>query len=191
VTPGPPVDGPRRRRPLLLVGMLALLLLIGGIAFLLLQGDDADPGASPDEPTSSAPADRGGTGQPEPSDEAPPEGTPESTPEESPEQSAAPPASSDAAAFAQDYYASLPEDTDAGWSRLSPSFQAEVGRGSYDGFWASVDDVRVEGAEEVEPGVVDVTLTYTTGGSSPTEVRRLFLEESEGGLLITDDEIVE
>jgi hypothetical protein len=35
-----------------------------------------------------------------------------------------------------------------------------------------------------------VTLTYTTDGSSQTEVRRLFVEQSDGGLAITGDQVV-
>jgi serine/threonine protein kinase len=190
VVPAPPVEEPRRRGGLLVAGVVALLLLIGGIAFLVLQDGD-DPGAASDDPSSSSPSGRGG-GQPESSEEPPSESTPEETPEESaeqpPEESPEPPASSDAAAFAQDYYALLPGDTDAAWQRLAPSFQDEVGRDSFDGFWAGVDSVAVGGAEEVEPGVVDMTLTYTTDGSSQTEVRRLFVEEAGGGLAITGDE---
>lgn len=188
----PPVDERRRRGPLLAAGLVVLLLLVGGIAFLMLQGDEDEPSATPDDAASSTPPGRGEQGGgPKPSSEAPPTAsTPEETPEPSPEQTTEAPAPTDAAAFAQDYYAALPGDTASGWSRLTPAYQARMGRGSYDGFWASIDGVSVDGAEEVEPGVVDVTLTYTTDGSQQTEVRRLYLEESGGGLLIADDEVI-
>jgi len=189
VVPATPVDEPRRRRsPLLVAGLLALLLLGGGIAFLLAQGDDGDPSAAPDEPTTSKPSnDEPPTKKtPDPT----PEETPEETPAETPEETPDPPASSDATAFAEDYYAALPDDTDTAWQLLTPAYQNGMGRGSYEGFWATIDDVAFGEAEEVEPGVVDVTITYTTDGSSQTEVRRLYLVEQGGGLLISDDEIV-
>ncbi|WP_134739636.1 serine/threonine-protein kinase [Nocardioides sp. 503] len=189
--PVPPGEEPRRRGGLLVAGVVVLLLLVAGIAFLVLQDDGSGSDTASDDPSSSgSPTGRGGGQQESP--KPPAESTPEETPEESadqpPEEEPAPPASSDATAFAQEYYGLLPGDTDAAWQRLSPSFQDEVGRDSFDGFWAGVDSVSVDGAEEAEPGVVDVTLTYTTDGSSQTEVRRLFVEQSDGGLAITGDQ---
>ncbi|MCD4525578.1 serine/threonine-protein kinase [Nocardioides sp. cx-173] len=190
VAPAPPVDEPHRRRsPLIVAGLVALVLIVGGAAFLLLQGDGDDPSADPDEPRSAAPSESGGAQTPEASDDPPSSaGTPESTEETS--QAPPPPASSDAEAFAQDYYAALPGETDRAWQLLAPSFQSEVGRDSFEGFWGGVDDVVVEGTEESEPGTVDVTLSYTTGGVVKTEVRRLYLEQTGDGLLIADDEII-
>ncbi|WP_193608866.1 serine/threonine-protein kinase [Nocardioides lijunqiniae] len=191
VAPAAPVEEPPRRG-LLVAGVVALVLLVAGIAYLLLQGDDDDTGTASDEPASSSPSGRGGGQQesPEPPPESSPEEAPEETAEQPPEAEPEPPATSGATAFAQDYYGLLPGDTDAAWQRLAPSFQDEVGRDSFDGFWAGIDSVAVDGAQEVEPGVVDVTLTYTTDGASETEVRRLFVEESGGGLAITGDEVV-
>ena len=181
-----PAEQPRRRRsPLLLAGLLALFLLLGGIGFLLLQGrDDGEPSASTDDPSTRTSA------KETPTAETTPEQTPEPTPEETPEETTAPPASSDATAFAEDYYALLPDDTKSSWKLLTKDYQKEMGRGSYEGFWKSIDEVTFGGAEEVEPDVVDVTITYTTDGSSETEVRRLYLEEDDGELLIAADEVV-
>ena len=69
-----------------------------------------------------------------------------------------------AAEFVSDYYTFLPEDTDASWSMLSPELQDQLGRGTFDGFWATIDDVRVDGSESVDDGLVEVTLTYVTDG---------------------------
>ncbi|GEP34135.1 serine/threonine protein kinase [Nocardioides szechwanensis] len=182
VQPAPPVDQPRRRRsPLLIAGVLALLLLVAGIGFLLLQGrEDGDPSAATDEPSTSK----------SPKQSQSVETTPEQTPEETPEETTAPPVSSDATTFAEDYYSLLPDDTNASWKLLTKDYQKEMGRGSYEGFWNSIDDVTFDDAEEVEPGVVDVTITYLTDGSEETEVRRLYLEEDDGELLIAADEVV-
>ncbi|MDP2772880.1 MAG: protein kinase [Nocardioides sp.] len=197
VVPTPPVTHePRRRGPLLVAGLLALLLVGAGIAFLLLQGDDEEPAAAPGGQTTGKPSNGGRSSDsspeatPEETPEDPPEETQDQSPEETPEDTPEPPASSDATAFAEDYYAALPDDTETAWQLLTPEYQNDVGRGSYEGFWATIDDVAFDGAEEVEPGVVDVTITYTTDGSSQTEVRRLYLEQSGGGLLIAGDEIV-
>ena len=86
-----------------------------------------------------------------------------------------------------DYYALLPEDTDTSWNMLSPDLQAQIGRGTFVGFWATIDDVRVDGSEPVDGGVVEVTLTYTTDGSSEQETRQLQVAQTDDGYLITDD----
>ncbi len=94
-------------------------------------------------------------------------------------------------AFVEDYYAALPDDTETGWSQLSPDFQQEVGSyEDYDGFWSTIDSVTVEDVQAAGPGAVDATLVYTTDGSSQSEVRRIELTGSEGDYLISGDEIV-
>ena len=45
---------------------------------------------------------------------------------------------------------------------LSPELQNEVGRGSYEGFWASVQDVRINDVADDGDGAVLATITYTT-----------------------------
>ncbi|HEU5455679.1 MAG TPA: hypothetical protein VFU85_08340, partial [Nocardioides sp.] len=94
-------------------------------------------------------------------------------------------------AFVEDYYAVLPDDTETGWSMLSPGFQQEVGSyDDYDGFWSTIDSVSVEGTQPAGPGAVDATLVYTTDGSSQSEVRRIELTRSGDDYLISGDEIV-
>jgi eukaryotic-like serine/threonine-protein kinase len=91
----------------------------------------------------------------------------------------------------EDYYAVLPDDTETGWSMLSPGFQSEVGRGSYDGFWSTIDSVSVEDAQPAGPDAVDTTLVYQKNdGTSDQEVRRIELTETDGSYLISGDEIV-
>ncbi len=85
----------------------------------------------------------------------------------------------------------LPDDTETGWSQLTPGFQREVGSyEDYDGFWSTIDSVTVEDVQAAGPGAVDATLVYTTDGSSQSEVRRIELAGTEGDYLISGDEIV-
>ena len=77
----------------------------------------------------------------------------------------------------------LPDDTETGWSQLSPDFQQEVGSyEDYDGFWSTIDAVTVEDVQAAGPGAVDATLVYTTDGSSQSEVRRIELTAERGRL---------
>jgi eukaryotic-like serine/threonine-protein kinase len=85
----------------------------------------------------------------------------------------------------------LPEDTETGWSLLTPEFQQEVGSfEDYDGFWSTVDSVTVDDTQPAGPDAVDVTLTYTTDGSSEQEVRRIEVVEGGDGYLISGDAVV-
>jgi hypothetical protein len=71
---------------------------------------------------------------------------------------------------------------------LSPQLQNEVGRGSYEGFWASVSDVRVDDVTAAGDGAVLVTLTYSTSRGTEQETRRLIVSEAGGSLLISGDQ---
>ena len=115
----------------------------------------------------------------------------ETNPGNAPGGSADPSGSASREAFVEDYYAALPDDTETGWSQLTPGFQQEVGSyEDYDAFWSTIDSITVEDVQAAGPGAVDVTLVYTTDGSSQSEVRRIELAESEGDYLISGDEIV-
>jgi hypothetical protein len=86
-----------------------------------------------------------------------------------------------------DYYSLLPEDTGAAWELLTPELQDQIGEGTFEGFWATIGDVRVDDTEELDDGVVQVTLTYTTNGHSEQETRQLAVEQVDDGYLISDD----
>jgi len=74
---------------------------------------------------------------------------------------------------------------------LSPSYQEEIGYDSYRGFWATMADVAVTGTRPSGKGAVDVSLTYThNDGRTEPEVRRVFLERSGDGYLISGSQIV-
>jgi hypothetical protein len=131
----------------------------------------APPSSSAAEP-SSASATPSASGTPSTAD---PGGTGADSPADSP------------AALVADYYELLPEDTDAAWAMLTPELQDEIGEDSFRGFWATVDDLRVDDAEEVDDNLVQVTLTYTTNGSSEQETRELAVVPADDGYLIDAD----
>lgn len=187
---------PRRRGPAAIVGALALLLVVAAVGGYLLSRDPSSPTADPvaqqtpdEEPTrtrkpSPSPTE---SGQP-PAD--PPPTTPEAGEEASEEESAAePPAdAADPASFVAAYYSHLPEDTETSWQMLSPELQDEVGRSSYEGFWASVEAVSVDSTTADGEGAVLVTLTYTSSAGTEQETRRLIVGEGDGAYLIVDDQ---
>ena len=60
-----------------------------------------------------------------------------------------------------DYYALLPDDTDAGWELLTPSYQRQTGgRRSYEDFWNDIDTVRVSTVRATLPDRVQATIRY-------------------------------
>jgi hypothetical protein len=85
------------------------------------------------------------------------------------------------------YYSHLPDDTDAAWAMLTPEAQERIGRGAFDGFWATIDAVSVDGAQAVGDDVVEVSLTYTTDGKTEQETRQLQVEQDGDGYLISAD----
>jgi len=192
--PVPPTrdrDRDRRRGvPVLLVaGAVLVALVIGAVALLGQQEDQPDPSAGSTsrkpgagQPQSSATADASDTSEPTPEETASEESTPASTPVAQ---------GGSTSAFAENYYAALPDDTETGWSQLTEGYQRETGGyDNYTAFWDGIDAVTVDDTSPAGPRAVDVTLTYTTDGSSDREVRRLYLERTDGGYLISGSEIV-
>jgi hypothetical protein len=191
-----PVGGGRDRRRVgpVLVGLLALGIAVVAALFLLdLDGSSPTPeagsstSASPGD--SSPKQDEGGEDQ----ESSPPASEPSSSPEptSSPEPSTAPASSEGATAFIREYFDTVPDDTDAGWSMLGPGMRS-VGRDSYESWWSSVEDVQVSEIAPAESGeTADVTLTYTMqDGRVETERHRLDLLRSENGWLIDGDESI-
>jgi hypothetical protein len=91
----------------------------------------------------------------------------------------------------QEYFSSMPGNTDAGWQRLAPSMKSQ-GRGSYEDWWSSIESVDLHSTNAVagQPQV-DIDLTYVfEDGRVVRETQRLTLERSDGGYLIADDEVL-
>ena len=135
-----------------------------------------EPTEQPSEPATSEPAPT--TAPPDEPDNAPENGGPVSEGE--------------MADFVSSYFALLPEDTDAGWAQLSSSYQQEVGRGSYDGFWGTLSDVQADNID-ADTGEMTATLDITyvdQDGGSQQERHVLDLVEQDGELLIDGDEAI-
>ncbi len=173
-----------------------LLLAVGAIGIgLATRGDDtssardtssADASSEPRSPDSTP--DSSGSAPAEEESEPP-------APEPSPEESESEPddgdtTSEDPTAFAETYYAYLPDDPRSAYRLLSDDYRARVSRGDYEGFWNTVEDVEVGGVEMVDDSTVDVALTYVTANGREQETRRLYLTEADGGWVIADDEAV-
>jgi eukaryotic-like serine/threonine-protein kinase len=194
----------RQRSGPFMVAALVLLLVVAGVGAYLLfgpEGNASPTSASTEGSDSSSVSARPSQEPPQstaPSDVAPSTALPTSpstaSPSASPSISEAPSPSAAGSGeqFASTYYGYLPDDTGAGWRSLAPSFRSSIGgRGSYDGFWSTISAVEVTDVDAVEPGVVDVSLTYTkTDGTAEDEVHRLYLQEAGTGYLIVDDDVV-
>ncbi|MFY9913394.1 MAG: hypothetical protein WAK18_01915, partial [Nocardioidaceae bacterium] len=90
--------------------------------------------------------------------------------------------------FVSDYYTLVPDDLDAGWAELSPDFQREIGRSSYDGFWSGIDSVDLASVDSVGPKTVDYTITYhRSSGDTSTETKEITLVRDGSSYLISSD----
>ena len=191
-------DPQRRRSMSWLVAGLVVLLLAGAGGWWLTHDTDPSPGAgdgstSPaDKPTEKATDKPTRSPSPDATASESVESPPPST--EPDETSTSPSADGDSASgtaadFVADYYSVLPEDTEAGWQMLSPELQARIGRGTFDGFWATIDDVEVDDVvDDGGDGAVLATITYVTDGGSEQETRRLVVGEDGDSYLITEDQ---
>ena len=75
-----------------------------------------------------------------------------------------------------------------GLGHAHPGYQATVGRGSYDGFWRTIESVSVGDVTPAGDGAVRASLTYTkTDGSTTTEQHLIPLQQSGDGYLIDGD----
>jgi eukaryotic-like serine/threonine-protein kinase len=202
--PAPERPGSRRRGPVYAVlGLVALLIVLGGVAYAASLLDDnsgretaggSSPSSSPSEKPSGTPSQKASSSQNQ--DDSP---SPTDSPSraDSPSQSR-PAAGTGAAAgtgvaakkvFLRDYFSKAPGGTDEGWALLTPRYQREIGRGSYDGFWRTIRSVDVGRVSDAGGDTVDATLTYTReDGSTSTEQHRLPLVRAGNGYLIDGDE---
>jgi serine/threonine protein kinase len=195
---------PRRRTPVLLALVALVLLALASVAGWWLtsgSGDDSQAGhhtagAGPSQTPKHATHRPSGTTSPPSSAPTTSSAPPTSS---APTTSATPSGSSSPAPTATGsvdsptglvahYYGLLPGDTQDAWDLLTPQLQDKIGAGTFQGFWATIDTVRVEDTKQVGTGLVQVTITYTTNGRNETETRQLAVQRDGAGYLISDDQ---
>jgi serine/threonine protein kinase len=91
------------------------------------------------------------------------------------------------------YYGLVPGDTDAGWSRLTRSYQsANAGsRNSYERFWGSIDRATVSDAEGDPPDEAEATVTYFFKDGRVVRERTAYgLVDDDGVLKINSSRVI-
>ncbi len=166
--PAAPTNQRRRRRGLIVV-VLVLILLAGATAVGLLL--------TKERPTAGTGTGSGTTTEPSatPSSRAPAE-----------------PTTAELSQAVTDYYALLPDDTDAGWERLTASYQRQTGgKDSYEDFWNDIDTVTATDVSATAPDRAQATVTYVEkSGNRRSSERRSFRLVRSGDLLKIDQSSV-
>ncbi|MUL78815.1 serine/threonine-protein kinase [Mycolicibacterium sp. CBMA 226] len=89
------------------------------------------------------------------------------------------------------YYDALPTNTADAWSKLDTNYQNRVGRQSYDGFWATIQVVKLISVQPRDAKSVTVQLKYfKKDGQTETENRWLSMIVTGDTILIDDSERV-
>ena len=83
----------------------------------------------------------------------------------------------------------MPGDTDAGWERLTASYQREqtASKASYERFWGAIDRVTVSQAEGTPPDRVEATVTYYLENGRVSRERTSYQLVNEDGVLKIND----
>ena len=184
--------GSRRWVPVL----LALLVLLGLGGFYLASQNNDKPGTAtpPATTSSSASKPRKTTPSQSPTSQTSSSSSSSSSTTSEPSTSTTTQkqdkkSEQERANFVRDYFKDVTKDRDKTWAQLTPRYQAEVGRDTYDGFWSTIKAVKVKDLEvNSDTGAVIATLTYEKkDGGSSTERHELPVVEQGGGLLIDGD----
>ncbi len=193
----PPDDSDERGgRGRLAMALLALLVLVGAGALLWnvvdLGGDGGEDPTSANSSTTGGPNANPGQGNqntPPPEEESSTNEETTSTTDEQTTSTTEEPPAGDPVAFAESYFAVVPGDTDAGWNQLTPSFQAETGRESYDDFWGPIESVALSNVESLDDETVQyqIVYQYEDGTESGQETKQLTLEPAGDSYLIAGD----
>ncbi|HEV7203884.1 MAG TPA: serine/threonine-protein kinase [Jatrophihabitans sp.] len=203
----PPRDkGPRRNRTAAAIGLVALLLVAGLVVLVISQltGSDSGAGTAASNPPTRAsrpapatPAQRSTSRPPSSSSSAPTSSAPNSSspaPTTSATKSKGNGRGSTRAQLAQavtDYYGLLPGNTDAAWSRLTPSFQQSRagGRQQYDQFWSGFSAVSTSNVSaDAKANTVTAHVTYTRKDGSTTSETDTFGLVSQDGVWKIDSQ---
>jgi serine/threonine protein kinase len=210
----PPVK-PRRNRAMVMAAAVLALAGIGVLLALVLPDDrrGADPQAGPGPSTAAAPASTSPSSVSTSSASTPPTRSPSATREPSPtprrdptptatpQTTVRPPTMVPTATTAPtvggtptaaqlrqaitSYYALMPRNTDAGWPRMTGSYQTNHagGRAAYQQFWDAVDRITLSNVTGSPPNSAQATITYYFKDGRVVRERTAYGLVNEGGLL--------
>lgn len=119
--------------------------------------------------------------------------TPASTPKKS-TPAASRPTGAELARAISDYYALMPDDTNAGWPRLTSSYQQQKtgGRNYYNQFWGAIRKVSATNVTGHPPDRAEATITYTYAGGKVARERTSYGLVKDGGKLkINSSEVLQ
>jgi hypothetical protein len=181
--PLPPLDdrrSGRRRLPLVIVALLVAAL---GVTYLLSQlGDLGGTTAVVGTTTRTTAAGASQTSH-----------SPTATsraPSSSTTAALAPDANKNLDNFVNSYYSDVTKDTNHTWVQLTPTMQnAAGGRGGYDGFWQTIDKVKVNQTQanaSAKTAVVNLTFTRNDGTTSTETHQFTFVTDGTGYLIESD-----
>ncbi|MGH3952108.1 MAG: protein kinase domain-containing protein, partial [Pseudonocardiaceae bacterium] len=159
IDPQPGGSTPRRA---LILGAVALLAVAAVVGFAMLgnRGGVEAPIAGPAQPATMT----------------------TSAPDE-------PATSADLEQAVSEYYALLPQDTDAGWERLGPGLQAQ-GKADYAQFWSTISDLTVTAPPRAAGNTVTVGIAFTVDDRGRfREVHELGMVVADGVALIDSDRV--
>jgi serine/threonine protein kinase len=180
VLAAPPGGRPRRRRwPLVAALVVAAAVIATVLVLINSNGDGTNPGAHTTGPPRSAATSPAASQQASQSAAQPTS--------QAASQSASPPAAAapgELAAAIPHYYGLLPNDTDAAWQLLTPSFQSgrAGGRATYDAYWGSMRSVSVKDVQATPPGTVVATVVYVYDDGHTVSERTTFGLMQDGGV---------
>jgi eukaryotic-like serine/threonine-protein kinase len=200
----------RRKRLAVLAAAAIMLLALGAAILTLINGDQPGAGSAasqqPSSTTTGGPTPSQAPQQPPPAtqggtNETPPPTTSAARPTQSqpPATSQPPPANPQPPANAlspqaalSDYYALMPGNLQAGWTRLTPKYQVSPAGGfdGYQRFWSQMSSVDVS---EVVPGAsgrVDATVVYNFNSGKVVRERHRYVLVSEQGRWLIDSSTV-
>ena len=180
---------------LVLVGLLVAAIGVGVLLSQLGNQGGSNPALGA---TARTPARAGGseTSAP-PTTSSSPSPTTSSTPSSTAASSTAPAVDPDAdkrlEQFVKSYFDDVTKDTDRTWNQLAPSMrEAAGGREGYDGFWETIDKVKVNQIRaDASAQTADVNLTFRRKDHTErTETHRLtFVPDGEAYLIESDQNL--
>ena len=189
----PQSDGDRRRRTGVLLAVATVVVAVSlVVGFLLVRsGDSGQTSAT----TTAAQTLAEATPEPATAMSAAQTSPPSSDPTTagSTEPVTGEPTAAQLSAAVSDYYALMPANTDAGWSRLTPDFQTGIARDReyYNSFWGGVAQVAVSDVTGTPPDTAEATITYTfTDGSVSVERTSFTLASDDGTLKIDNSSVI-